>query len=470
MDFSGKFGLTPDIIEKDYILGWLLAGIAQSVELSASWVFKGGTCLKKCYFETYRFSEDLDFTLKQAEHQDSGFLVNQFKEITGWIYSAAGIEFPPGLIKFDVYKNSLGKTSVQGKIAYLGPLQRGGDPPRVKLDLTANEALVLEQCIREVNHPYSDKPEGGIHIRCYCFEEIFAEKVRALAERLRPRDLYDVIHLYRHDDTRHGRITILNTLEAKCRYKGISMPSIEILERKPERAELVSEWENMLGHQVPVLPPFEQFWQELPEVFDWLYRSAEKATPAVIPTMGQAIDTSWHPPSVAQAWGLAQPLEVIRYAASNRLCVDLAYQGDHRLIEPYSLRRTQDGNLLLYAVKHDTGENRSYRVDRIEGAKATKTPFVPRYAIELTGAGPISAPHTRRAPRLAPASPRRIRHASGWSAGRTMASGPSYIFRCSVCNKRFMHKSYNSVLSSHKDKRGYPCPGRSGIYVTTKFK
>lgn len=31
-------------------------------ELGESWVFKGGTCLKKCYFETYRFSEDLDFT------------------------------------------------------------------------------------------------------------------------------------------------------------------------------------------------------------------------------------------------------------------------------------------------------------------------------------------------------------------------------------------------------------------------
>ncbi|HEY0410225.1 MAG TPA: nucleotidyl transferase AbiEii/AbiGii toxin family protein [Candidatus Dormibacteraeota bacterium] len=24
---------------------------------------KGGTCLRKCYYETYRFSEDLDFTL-----------------------------------------------------------------------------------------------------------------------------------------------------------------------------------------------------------------------------------------------------------------------------------------------------------------------------------------------------------------------------------------------------------------------
>jgi predicted nucleotidyltransferase component of viral defense system len=31
--------------------------------LGQHWVFKGGTCLKKCYIETYRFSEDLDFTV-----------------------------------------------------------------------------------------------------------------------------------------------------------------------------------------------------------------------------------------------------------------------------------------------------------------------------------------------------------------------------------------------------------------------
>jgi predicted nucleotidyltransferase component of viral defense system len=31
------------VIEKDYVLGWLLAGIAQHEELSQAWVFKGGT-------------------------------------------------------------------------------------------------------------------------------------------------------------------------------------------------------------------------------------------------------------------------------------------------------------------------------------------------------------------------------------------------------------------------------------------
>ena len=143
MDFSWEFGLAPNVIEKDYMLGWLLAGISHHAELSASWVFKGGTCLKKCYFETYRFSEDLDFTLTEAEHQNENFLVNAFKEIANWIYDASGIEISRDMIRFDVYKNPRGKISVQGRIAYRGPLRPGGDPPRIKVDLTDDEVTKI---------------------------------------------------------------------------------------------------------------------------------------------------------------------------------------------------------------------------------------------------------------------------------------------------------------------------------------
>ena len=57
-----EWQLTEEVIEKDYVLGWLLWGIGTDPVLGDQWVFKGGTCLKKCYIETYRFSEDLDFT------------------------------------------------------------------------------------------------------------------------------------------------------------------------------------------------------------------------------------------------------------------------------------------------------------------------------------------------------------------------------------------------------------------------
>ena len=50
-------GLSWEIIEKDYILSWVLAGIAANVKLQDKLIFKGGTALKKCYFGNYRFSK-----------------------------------------------------------------------------------------------------------------------------------------------------------------------------------------------------------------------------------------------------------------------------------------------------------------------------------------------------------------------------------------------------------------------------
>ncbi len=439
MDFSREFGLAPNVIEKDYVLAWVLAGISNHSQLGQNWVFKGGTCLKKCYFETYRFSEDLDFTLTNAEQQNEDFLNGAFKEIADWVYDATGIEIPHDLIRFEIYENPRGAISVQGRISYRGPLQPGGALPRIKLDLTADEALVLDPVSREVHHPYTDKPETGIAVRSYSFEEVFAEKIRALAERLRPRDLYDVIHLFRHVNTKQNRPAILSALEKKCAFKNISVPTMASLESNPERAELETEWENMLGHQVPVLPPFEQFWQELPEVFDWLYRDIVKAAPVAIPVGRQVIDTSWQPPAMAEAWHTSTPMEIIRYAAANRLCVNLAYQGSSRLIEPYSLRRTRDGNLLLYAVKHNTKEDRSYRVDRIQGAEITKTPFTPKYAVELSAAGHLSATPTISKtswPRVT--RPKRAKLTLRKSRKKSPYYGPKYIFECSLCGKKLL--------------------------------
>ena len=53
-----------------------------------------------------------------------------------------------------------------------------------------------------------------------------------------------------------------------------------------------------------------------------------------------------------------------------------------RVIEPYSIRRSRDGNTLLMVV-NDHGAIRSYRVDRIAGIRVTDQPFRPSYLIEF---------------------------------------------------------------------------------------
>ena len=64
---ASKQGIRLEVVQKDYALSYLLAGMAQTPGLAEQIVLKGGTALKKLYYPDYRFSEDLDFsTLKRG--------------------------------------------------------------------------------------------------------------------------------------------------------------------------------------------------------------------------------------------------------------------------------------------------------------------------------------------------------------------------------------------------------------------
>ena len=257
--------------------------------------------------------------------------------------------------------------------------------------------LVLPAVDRPVGHPYSDLPEGGISARCYAYEEVFGEKVRALAERTRPRDLYDVVNLFRHDEFRPDAATVLDVLRKKCAFKGIAVPTFETIIGAVD--ELVADWSNMLGHQLPKLPPFESFWSVMPDFFSWLASGIASPTLPVAPI---ALDEQLFRPAVGllrrQGAVGSSSLEAIRFAAANRLCVDLHYQGSVRRVEPYSLRRTRAGAILLFAIRTEDGESRSYRLDRIEGATITDEIFTPKFAIELTPGDSLWIPPVARPP------------------------------------------------------------------------
>jgi predicted nucleotidyltransferase component of viral defense system len=394
---AGNLGLLPGTVEKDYVLGWLLAGICNHPTITEKWVFKGGTCLKKCYFETYRFSEDLDFTVIEESQLNVDSLTSVFRDISVWIYEKAGITLPLDKIRFEVFRNNRDRMAGEGRISYRGPIAPAArDLPRIKLDLTTDEALILPPINRLVLHPYSDAPEHGIVARCYTYEEVFAEKVRALAERARPRDLYDVINLFRQDEFRPASTAIREILAKKCLFKEIPFPSMETL--SPLKEQLFEDWAAMLRHQLPTLPPVDAFWNELPTVFAWIEEGRRPAIPAAFPLapgeilMRQPAGTISVPGMTTTA-----PLEIIRFAASNRLCVELDYmdeQGkrDVQIVEPYSLRRTKTGGIILHALRADTNAQCRYRIDRIQRVQATHQTFSPQYAIELTPTGSIAIP------------------------------------------------------------------------------
>ena len=460
LDIASILGLSPQVVEKDYVLGWVLAGIYQHAALAENWIFKGGTCLKKCYFETYRFSEDLDFTLTDSSRIDQESLADVFREIGEWIYEGTGIEMPEELQEFEVFENPRGTVSCQGKLSYRGPIApRSGGLPRIKLDLTLDELLVLPPAEPVIFHDYSDVPTEGISVRCYAYEEAFAEKVRALGERARPRDLYDVINLFRNTEARPQSAVLHDVLKQKCAHRGIPVPTHAELEI--HRDILEGSWQPMLGHQLQALPPVESFWSALPDFFAWLETGVAPTVPATYQMVAGEIVLRERTLRLPVSGAAQSFLEIIRFAAANHLCVDLRYQGSTRRIEPYSLRRTRAGNIVLYAIRVSNGELRSYRIDRIQGAQTTGQSFIPRYAVELTPQGPAIIPPTATRRSTRRSRPRRRR------VSRT--SGPRYIYECAYCGKHFTRKKRTSRLNPHKDKSGYPCSGRVAIYVETRY-
>jgi predicted nucleotidyltransferase component of viral defense system len=483
IELAQNLGLQPQIVEKDYVLGWLLAGIHANAELGEHWVFKGGTCLKKCYFETYRFSEDLDFTITSDAHLDAAFLARVFGDISGWIYEHSGIEIPADKLRFDVFKNRRDKLAAEGRIYYRGPIApRGGDLPRIKLDLTTDEVIAMPPVERPVVHPYSDQPDGGIHARCYAYEEVFGEKVRALGERARPRDLYDVINLFRHGDFQPMPDAILGVLRRKCDYKGLQLPTVDSIRAFYE--ELSGDWQTMLAHQLPALPPLQAFWDALPEFFAWLAGGLRPVMPAAFPlaegevVLRQPLGTLSGPGLVSAA------LEIIRFAAANRLTVEIDYvklDGERttREIEAYSLRRTQAGQVVLHAFDMERNDHRSYRTDRIGNARPTSRVFSPRYAIELTPSGSQSIPAASRGSSssggfgsgFGGGLGRGLGHRLGGGIGRpsrTTSFGPTYVYKCPYCSKKFSRKTQDSTLRAHKTPGGWDCAGRMGYLVETR--
>jgi len=139
----------------------------------------------------------------------------------------------------------------------------------------------------------------------------------------------------------------------------------------------------MLGHQLPASLPFEAFWDTLPEFFAWFERDIAPTAPERFPVRSdeEVVSAPARNLSVdAREMGI---LEIIRFAATNRLCVRLDYNEATYLIEPFSLRRTLDGSLILCAIQTDTRECQRYRFDQIQTVEVTDQTFRPQYAIEL---------------------------------------------------------------------------------------
>jgi len=242
-------------IEKDYILSWILKGIAQQEDLAKSIVFKGGTVLKKIYFEDYRFSEDLDFTLINKEITNEQ-IFEWFKETFEYIKEEANI--PLEIID----KNDHEDGGINFYISYIGPLGGQGNNKRVKVDISRSEQLIFAPVMKDVFINYSDLEE--YQLLCYPLEEVLVEKMRSLMQRMQVRDFYDIWYLL---EVHEMDIDFyLNEFVAKCKSKEINHSDFlkKVTERLPQYK---GRWQSSMSAQIKGLPDFDQIEREVQRHF-----------------------------------------------------------------------------------------------------------------------------------------------------------------------------------------------------------
>lgn len=392
LDRAREWELRPEVVEKDYILGWLLVALASHAETSTRWVFKGGTCLKKCYFETYRFSEDLDFSLLPEARYTEEELRKTVREVCRQASEMSGITFPDGEVRIEPLRDRMGRETFKGRVYYRGPLGRP-QYARVLLDLTRHEPVADGTVARAIYHPYpdADAQPGDARIRAYSIHELLAEKTRALFERTRPRDLYDVVYILDNQPEVIDFDRSREVFQAKCRAKGFAAPTAEDLLRTIREAEeLRSEWENMLAHQLPQLPKLDPMLGRAANLLGWVEVAAPLPSMGLrpVPAMGPAGQEIVAPAGI-RFWGSGSALERIRFAGANRLMIEFSYDGKHRIGEPYSLRRASTGNLLLYVWESGAAHIRAFKVAELGIVRVTDSGFAPRYRIEFAASGPM---------------------------------------------------------------------------------
>lgn len=395
--------LPPTTVEKDYVLSWVLYGISQNVRLS-EWYFKGGTCLKKCYFETYRFSEDLDFTVPPGAIYGEDEIKSALESIAVFVYENTGINLKSKEIEVKSSINKNGKKTYIAKYTYTGPLNLPSrNQQRVKFDITDDEIIVDLHDMREIFHLYSDAPTNAGKVKCYSVNEILAEKTRAIYERQgRARDIYDIVNISRNFRDYVNFNIAREGLIKKFFFKSLPSPTVELIFSQLDFEQLKAGWENQLGHQLEILPPVESFYNELRSALSWWID--EHLTEPILATIsdnpGETIIPRVHfpEPTLIQKSKagsktidnlvIARCIDQIRYAARNRLCIEITYHGIKRLVEPYSLRLSNTGNQLLYVYELTknikiTNTIKSYKVSEIMFIEVKHQPFIPRYAIEL---------------------------------------------------------------------------------------
>jgi hypothetical protein len=229
---AAQDGVSARAVERDYVLAHIIAGLAALGD-SHGMVFKGGTALRLCFFEDYRYSADLDFSMIEGT-------------------KAAGCDIIEAALgeASEVIDNLYLTDRSPARIAYLGPL---GRERSLKLDI-ADDELVIDTEAQKLLPRWDDLPTDAT-VSVYTLNEIAGEKLRCVMQRLQCRDLFDLSLLF--DAARVDVLDAAEVFKLKATHRSIDPGNFA--NKYHERVNQYRErWDQELGEHVPGdVPHFE---------------------------------------------------------------------------------------------------------------------------------------------------------------------------------------------------------------------
>ena len=167
---------SPDQVEHDLVLSRAICELYAHPIIAEQLVFRGGTALHKLFFDPAgRFSEDLDFV--QAKAEPIGRTTDAIREcLDHWLGEPS-------------WKQNHGRFTLTYRFrTEIEPIITR----KVKIEINTREHFNVHPYIRKSFYVKNSWFQGGSQVLTYSVEELLATKLRALYQRKKGRDLYDL--------------------------------------------------------------------------------------------------------------------------------------------------------------------------------------------------------------------------------------------------------------------------------------
>lgn len=450
---SAELGVHVSHVQRDYVFGWVLAGLFQpSNPLSHILALKGGNAFRKAYFEHARYSNDLDFST-QIELDE-----NDLRRAIGAACEFAGDQSG---VRFDVAETRVDSRATAGeegrfyeaRVYFRSFYSEEDVVMRVDLDVKEFDRIILPVQERTLVHAYSDSDACRATLKVHKLEELLASKLVALLRRQHSPDLFDFVHsIFFQKSLEVSRRQVLTTFLKKTIYEPAPQVARGLLLDLPF-AVFRGLWNQYLVCPKTTAIEFDEAERSFRDIIADLFAIAPQSVFAAAGVGG--VQPSYFGGTIRNTMLEAGRLQRI---------IHIVYDGFERRVEPYALafKRRKDGVGQEYFYGWDLSGGRSGNIgiksffpDKVASARLTEESFDPRFPIEMAkgGGGLFSSPTFS-------SRPRSIRRQ------RRMPFGPIYIMECPYCGKQFKRKTSDTHLNEHKDKFGNRCYGRTGFLVS----